>query len=98
MWIRSTASCQMPCNQVIIFVITAQGVRGPALTNQQRRTVFDRLDTGPPRDRGFVRSVQGGGPRDQRTVEVEVNPQDVPRGKRYFMVCGLQYTTTLSLD
>ena len=51
--------------------------------------MFDRLDTGPPRDRGFVRNPQaGGGPRDQRTVEVEVevNPQDVPRGKRYFMV------------
>lgn len=61
-----------------------QGGRAP-LANQQRRTVFDRLDPGPPRDRGFVRQLQGGGPRDQRTVEVEVNPQDVPRGKRYFM-------------
>ena len=77
------------CNYTSIFVITAQGGRGPPLTNQQRRTVFDRLDPGPPRDRGFVRHLQGGGLRDQRTVEVEVNPQDVPRGKRYFMVCGL---------
>ncbi|XP_078383199.1 uncharacterized protein LOC144665780 [Oculina patagonica] len=66
----------------------SQRGRGASLTNQQRRTVFDRLDPGPPRDRGFVRNPQGrGGPRDQRTVEVEVevNPQDVPRGKRYFM-------------
>lgn len=54
--------------------------------------MFDRLDPGPPRGRGFVRNPQGGGgPRDQRTVEVEVNPQDVPRGKRYFMVFGLEY-------
>lgn len=84
-------------NQVFIFLITAQPGRGPPLTNQQRRTVFDRLDSGPPRDRGFARNVQGGGPRDQRTVEVEVNPQDVPRGKRYFMVCGLQYNFVLNL-
>lgn len=81
-------------NYGFIFVITAQGGRAP-LANQQRRTVFDRLDPGPPRDRGFFRQLQGGGPRDQRTVEVEVNPQDVPRGKRYFMVCGLQYTFVL---
>ncbi|KAJ7384839.1 hypothetical protein OS493_019516 [Desmophyllum pertusum] len=65
----------------------SQRGRGPPLTNQQRRTVFDRLDSGPARDRGFVRNPQGGGPRDQGMVEVEVevNPQDVPRGKRYFM-------------
>jgi len=56
-----------------------------SLANQQRRTVFDRLDPGPPRGRGFAANLQRGGPRDQRMIEVEVNPQDVPRGKRYFM-------------
>lgn len=50
----------------------------PSSSNQQRRNVFDRLDTGPPRGRGIL-------PRDERMIEVEVNPQDVPRGKRYFM-------------
>ncbi|CAH3123339.1 unnamed protein product [Porites lobata] len=52
-----------------------RGRSPPSFANQQRRTVFDRLDNGPPRGRGF----------DQRMIEVEVNPQDVPRGKRYFM-------------
>lgn len=49
--------------------------------------MFDRLDSGPPRDRMSDRTQQGGGSWDQRMVEVNVNPQDVPRGKRYFMVC-----------
>lgn len=59
-----------------------RGRSPPPFTKQQRRTVFDRLDPGPPRGRG---TPQGLGPRDQRMIEVEVNPQDVPRGKRYFM-------------
>ena len=52
--------------------------------NAQRRTVFDRLDQGPIRGRGG--GQQGGVFRDQRMIEIDVNPQDVPRGKRYFMV------------
>ena len=69
-------------------LISARRSNPPSsLANQQRRTVFDRLDPGPPRGRGFAANLQRGGPRDQRMIEVEVNPQDVPRGKRYFMVC-----------
>ena len=49
----------------------------------QRRTVFDRLEQGPPRGRGVV---QGEAFRDQRMIEIDVNPQDVPRGKCYFLV------------
>lgn len=48
----------------------------------QRRTVFDRLEQGPPRGRG---AAQGETFRDQRMIEIDVNPQDVPRGKRYFL-------------
>ncbi|PFX16762.1 splicing regulatory glutamine/lysine-rich protein 1-like [Stylophora pistillata] len=62
----------------------SQQGRGAA-SNPNRRTVFDRLDSGPPRDRMSNRTQQGGGSWDQRMVEVDVNPQDVPRGKRYFM-------------
>lgn len=60
-----------------------QGRSPPAAMNAQRRTVFDRLDPGPIRGRGG--GQQGGVFRDQRMIEIDVNPQDVPRGKRYFM-------------
>ena len=66
------------------LIAARRGRSPPSFANQQRRTVFDRLDPGPLRGRG---TLQGGGPRDQRMIEIEVNPQDVPRGKRYFMVC-----------
>lgn len=56
-----------------------------AVSNPNRRTVFDRLDSGPPRDRMSNRTQQSAELWDQRMVEVDVNPQDVPRGKRYFM-------------
>ena len=67
-------------------IFTAQQGRG-AVSNPNRRTVFDRLDSGPPRDRMSNRTQQSAELWDQRMVEVDVNPQDVPRGKRYFMVC-----------
>lgn len=58
-------------------------------SGQERRSVFDRLDRfdqGPRRSRPMGRSQMPGNNR-MVEMEVEVNPQDVPRGKRYFLVC-----------
>ena len=77
-------ACYVIVTSYFSLIAARRGRSPPSFANQQRRTVFDRLDPGPLRGRG---TLQGGGPRDQRMIEIEVNPQDVPRGKRYFMVC-----------